>query len=85
MTIKHRHSQNYAFGTNLGHLCITFTSQLITSLDDSMKSVKSSKDFIMENLHEFIKEERKEELNQLNQTIKTLLNKLVVTTGLSFG
>lgn len=45
--------------------------------------VKSSKDFIMENLHEFVKEERKEELNQLNQTIKTLLNKLVVTTGLS--
>ncbi|WP_265023394.1 DEAD/DEAH box helicase family protein [Wolbachia endosymbiont (group A) of Epistrophe grossularia] len=45
--------------------------------------VKSSTDFIMENLHEFVKEERKEELNQLNQTIKTLLNKLVVTTGLS--
>ncbi|APR98745.1 DEAD/DEAH box helicase family protein [Wolbachia endosymbiont of Folsomia candida] len=44
---------------------------------------KSSEGFMMVNLHEFVTEERKEEFNKLNQTIKTLLDKLVKTTTLS--
>ncbi|XGA08031.1 MAG: DEAD/DEAH box helicase family protein [Wolbachia endosymbiont of Xenopsylla cheopis] len=45
--------------------------------------VKSNADFIAANPHKFVKTEKAEELKQLDQSIKDLLNKLVATTSLS--
>lgn len=45
--------------------------------------VKCSEDFIIANLPQFIKTEKAKELEQLNQSIKGLLNKSVATTSLS--
>ncbi|GHM58225.1 MAG: hypothetical protein sL5_03740 [Candidatus Mesenet longicola] len=44
---------------------------------------KCSQDFVIANLHKFVKTEKAEELKQLDQSIKELLNKLVATTSLS--
>ncbi len=58
-----------------------------TALNQLSKLVLSkgedSRNFIIENLQEFIKEEKKEGFGKLNQSIKELLNQLITATDLN--